>query len=56
MTSEAFRALLASVPEDFADPAADYLQVRSTMAPFHNHPTSPDLRIDIREVGGVRCG
>lgn len=56
MTSEAFRALLNSVPEDFADPAADYLQVRSTMAPFHNHPTSPDLRIDIREVGGVRCG
>ncbi|MEE4659925.1 MAG: alpha/beta hydrolase [Halieaceae bacterium] len=56
MASELFKALIDSLPGDFADPAADFLQVRSTMAPFHGHPTSADLRIDIRQVGGVRSG
>jgi acetyl esterase/lipase len=56
MASDSFKAILDFIPEGFADPDADYRQVRETMAPFHNHPTGNDLRIDIRDVGGVRSG
>ncbi|MEM1110508.1 MAG: alpha/beta hydrolase fold domain-containing protein [Pseudomonadota bacterium] len=56
MASDAFNTIIDLVPADFADPAADYRQVRATMAPYHDHPTSDDLRIEIQDVGGVRAG
>ena len=56
MASDTFQAIVDVVPEDFADPAADYRAVRAMMAPFHDQPTSPELFTNIKEVGGVRCG
>lgn len=56
MASDSFKSLLELIPDGFADPEADFQQVRDTMAPFHNHPTGDDLRIDIRDIGGVRSG
>ncbi|HQR04774.1 MAG: alpha/beta hydrolase [Proteobacteria bacterium] len=48
--------IIASVPADFADPGADCVRVRETMAPFHSQPVSPEVRIAIETHGGVRCG
>jgi acetyl esterase/lipase len=44
------------IPLDFADPAADYRAVRAMFAPFHGHPTTDDLKIQLKQYGGVRCG
>jgi len=49
-------AILAAVPADFADPAADWRAVRATMAPFHGQPCSAELRVEIRDCGGVPTG
>lgn len=46
--------MLALIPADFADPAADYRQVRATMAPFHGHPVAPDVEVREDTSGGVR--
>ena len=46
--------MLSFVPADFADPAADYLEVRATMAPFHGHAV-PD-HIEVRRVSWAGCG
>ncbi len=56
MASDSFKAIIDLIPENFADPKADFRAVRNAMAPIHNHPTGDDLRIDVREVGGVRAG
>ncbi len=55
-TSKELQAIIAYVPLNFADPAADYRAVRAMFAPFHGHPTSDDFRIEIRHYGGVRSG
>ena len=46
--------MLALIPPDFADPTADYRQVRATMAPFHGH--ADPCRVEVRHAvsGGVR--
>lgn len=56
MISEALRAVIASVPADFASPAADYLEVRATMAPFHSQPLDEEIELTESALGGVRCG
>ncbi|KZX56557.1 hypothetical protein A3709_05520 [Halioglobus sp. HI00S01] len=56
MASDNLEAIIDLIPENFADPNADFQSVRNTMAPFHNHPTDSDLRIDVKEVGGIRAG
>ena len=55
-TSKELQAIIAMMPPDFADPAADFTAVRAMFAPFHGHPVSPDFEVNIREFGGVRCG
>jgi epsilon-lactone hydrolase len=47
--------VLALVPPDFADPAADYRAVRAMMAPFHGHPVPAHVTVTETELGGVRC-
>jgi acetyl esterase/lipase len=54
--SELLDAIVAAVPADFADPRADWRAVRATMAPFHGQPCSPELRVEIRDCGGVPTG
>lgn len=56
MPSDSFKAIVDLIPEDFADPKADFQAVRKTMAPFHDNPTDDDLHIEIKDVGGVRTG
>lgn len=56
MSSDILKAIIKSVPADFASPSADYQVVRETMTPFHGHPTSADLSIDLQAYEGVRCG
>ena len=56
MRSQAMDQLVAMIPADFADPLADYQQVRQTMAPFHGHALAPDTHVDITELNGIRCG
>ena len=56
MRSQAMDQLVAMIPEDFADPLADYQQVRQTMAPFHGHALAAGTHVDITELNGVRCG
>ena len=47
--------ILALVPDDFADPGADYRAVRAMMAPFHGHPLPGHVGVTEVELGGVRC-
>jgi monoterpene epsilon-lactone hydrolase len=55
MPSRELTEILALVPGDFADPAADYRAVRATMAPFHGHPVPAHVTVTEAELGGVRC-
>jgi epsilon-lactone hydrolase len=55
MPSRELTEILALVPGDFADPAADYRAVRNTMAPFHGHPVPAHVTVSEVELGGVRC-
>jgi monoterpene epsilon-lactone hydrolase len=55
-TSKELEAIIELIPPDFADPTADFTAVRTMFAPFHGHPTGQDLRVEIRDYGGVRCG
>lgn len=54
--SKELLAIIGAIPENFADPAADFLAVRDMFAPFHGHPTSDEFEIDIIHYGGIRCG
>lgn len=56
MSSNILQSIIAAMPADFADPQADYKDVRAMFAPFHGHPVSDELKIDIVQYGGVRCG
>lgn len=56
MTSPELQAILAAVPADFADPAADYRAVRAMMAPFHDQPLSDATEATTLEFDGVPCG
>jgi acetyl esterase/lipase len=56
MPSRELQAIIDMIPLDFADPAADYRAVRAMFAPFHGHPTTDDLKIQLKQYGGVRCG
>ena len=47
--------ILALVPDDFADPDADYRAVRAMLAPFHGHPVPAHVTVTDGELGGVRC-
>ncbi len=55
MPSRELTEILALVPPDFADPDADFLAVRATMAPFHGHPVPAPVTVTEVELGGVRC-
>ncbi|HWD54369.1 MAG TPA: alpha/beta hydrolase [Acidimicrobiales bacterium] len=55
MPSRELTEILALVPPDFADPAADYRVVRAMMAPFHGHPVPPHVTVTETTLGGVRC-
>lgn len=54
--SPALEQLVAAIPDDFADPSADYQQVRKTMAPFHGHKVNDSTHVAITELNGIRCG
>ena len=54
--SQAIEQLIAAIPSGFADPAADYRQVRATMAPFHGHAVDATTHIELTELNGVRSG
>jgi len=54
--SKELLAIIEVIPENFADPAADFQAVRDMFAPFHGHPTSDGFEIEIEHYGGVRCG
>lgn len=56
MQSRELQAIIDMIPTDFADPSADYHAVRAMFAPFHGHPTSDALQVQIQHYGGVRCG
>jgi len=56
VVSAALTEMLSFVPADFADPEADYLAVRATMAPFHGHPVPAHVSVRLAELGGVRVG
>jgi monoterpene epsilon-lactone hydrolase len=47
--------ILDLVPDDFADPEADYRSVRAMLAPFHGHPVPAHVSVTEEELGGVRC-
>jgi monoterpene epsilon-lactone hydrolase len=47
--------ILALVPDDFADPEADYQAVRAMLAPFHGHQVPAHVAVTETELGGVRC-
>jgi monoterpene epsilon-lactone hydrolase len=55
MPSRELTEILALVPDDFADPEADYRAVRNTIAPFHGHPVPAHVTVSEVELGGVRC-
>ena len=54
--SKELLSIIGLIPENFADPAADFQAVRDMFLPFHGHPTSNDFGIQIEHYGGVRCG
>jgi acetyl esterase/lipase len=54
--SAELQAIIDAIPADFADPEADYLDVRRMFAPFHSQPVSAQLNVAIKNYGGVRCG
>jgi monoterpene epsilon-lactone hydrolase len=54
--SKELQDIISMIPQEFADPAADFNAVRAMFAPFHGHPTSGDLALSIKHYGGVRCG
>lgn len=54
--SNELQAIIDVVPADFAAPAADYRAVREMFAPFHGHPIGDDMRMEIKDFGGIRCG
>lgn len=56
MASDILQQIIRGVPADFADPKADYLSVRKTMAPFHGHAVGDDVEQTIKVYGGVNCG
>ncbi len=55
MPSRELMEILALVPGDFADPGADYRDVRAMLAPFHGHPVPAHVRVTEVGLGGVRC-
>ena len=56
MQSKELQAIGDMIPENFADPAADFNAVRTMFAPFHGHPTSDEFQVQVENYGGVRCG
>jgi monoterpene epsilon-lactone hydrolase len=54
VTSRELAEMLALIPSDFADPTADYHQVRITMAPFHGHAVPPQIEVRHAVSGGIR--
>jgi len=56
MQSKELRAVIDMIPLNFADPSADFNAVRTMFAPFHGHPTSDALRVQLAHYGDVRCG
>lgn len=56
MPSQELADILALVPPDFADPAADYVAVRAMLAPFHGHAVPAHIAVDKSALGGVRVG
>jgi epsilon-lactone hydrolase len=55
-TSPEFQSITAAIPSDFAAASAGYQDVRAMFAPFHGHPVSDELQIDIVQYGDVRTG
>ena len=45
--SKELQAIIEFIPQDFADPAADFQAVRAMFAPFHGHPTSADFQVGV---------
>lgn len=56
MQSKELQAVVDMIPLNFADPSADFNAVRTMFAPFHGHPTSDALRVQLEHYGDVRCG
>jgi monoterpene epsilon-lactone hydrolase len=47
--------ILNLVPADFADPQADYLDVRAMLGPFHGHPVPDHVEVTATTLDGVRA-
>jgi acetyl esterase/lipase len=56
VTSRELTEMLALIPADFADPEADYRQVRAMLAPFHGHAVPAHIDVTEETVEGVRVG
>ncbi|HEX3794181.1 MAG TPA: alpha/beta hydrolase [Acidimicrobiales bacterium] len=55
MVSAEMTEMLALIPTDFADPSADYHQVRAMLAPFHGHAVPSEIVVREAVFGGVRA-
>jgi epsilon-lactone hydrolase len=55
MPSREYTEVMAAIPADFADPAADFRAVRTMLAPFHGHAVPEHIRVEETELGGVRA-
>ena len=55
VTSREMGEILSLVPADFADPQADYLDVRAMLGPFHGHPVPDHVEVTATTLDGVRC-
>ncbi len=53
MTSDLLAAVIAGMPEDFANPEDDYRVTRQRMAPLHGHPVDPATSVVLNVAGGV---
>ena len=54
MPSELMRDVVRLIPPDFADPQADFNDVRAMLAPFHGHPVPEHIAVRETSLGGVR--
>src|SRR5271155_110581 len=55
MPSRELTEILALVPDDFADPEADYRAGRHPLAPSPGPPAPAHVTVSEVELGGVRC-
>ncbi|MEH6549395.1 MAG: alpha/beta hydrolase [Pseudomonadales bacterium] len=56
MRSSELQTLIDIIPDNFADPGADYQAVGEMMAPFHGHPLLEGTTAETLSLDGVKTG